>query len=167
MHSRIGLFALAALLGACAGSSNAGRDSTGAPAEAVVTVDSMRVLTELQSSGWSDREIVVVENTADFRRAWDRVHANAGEAPPLPSVVFARERVVVVGAGTRSSGGYVMMPGTVRMTGDTLVVEVILQTPGAQCGTTAALTEPVIVLALRRTTAVPRVTMTERPGPSC
>lgn len=166
MHHRIGLVLLA-LVAACAGSSNAGRDSTGSTADAVVTADSMRVLTALQSSGWSDRETLLVEDSAAFRQAWTRVHSNASDAPPLPTVDFTRERVAVVGAGTRSSGGYVMMPGMVRIAGDTLVVEVILQTPGPRCGTTAALTDPVIVLALRRTSAPPQVTMTERPGPSC
>jgi hypothetical protein len=165
MSPRASLLVL--LIAACAGSPNASRDASGEPAESAVTADSMRVLAVLQSSGWSERETLVVEDSVAFAQAWSRVHANASGAPPLPPVDFAAERVAVVGAGTRSSGGYVMMPGSVRVAGDTLVVEVILQTPGAQCGATAALTDPVLVVALRRTSAAPRITMTERAGPSC
>ena len=165
MPLRIGVCLM--VLAACAGSSNASRDASDEPAESAVMADTVRVLAELQNSGWSERETLIVDDSVAFAEAWSRVHANASPTPPPPVVNFATERVAVIGAGTRSSGGYVLMPGTARVVGDTLVVEVVLQTPGARCGATAALTEPVLVLALRRTSAAPRITMTERAGPSC
>ncbi len=155
------------LMAACAGSPNASRDPDDSRGGAAQVTDTVRVLSQLQNSGWSERETLVIDDPVSFRQAWSRVHADRSDAPPLPTVDFARERVAIVGAGTRSSGGHVMMPGSVRMAGDALVIETILQTPGARCGATAALTEPVIVLALRRTSVAPRITLTERPGPSC
>lgn len=157
---------LLVLASACAGSSSAGRDTT-LSNEGPAAVSDTRILATLHNSGWTEKETVIAPDSASFAQGWTRVHATMSPAPPLPAVDFRNELVAIVGGGTRATGGYVMQLGPVRTSGDTLLVEVVLQTPGPQCGATAALTEPVIVLAMRRTAAPPRITLTERPGPSC
>ena len=159
--------AMLVILGACAGSSTAGRDSLPAGTSATIGSDSVRVLAQLQSSGWADREIVIIDDSTALAASWARLHANRSDIPPAPVVRFGAERVVVAAAGTRSSGGFVMTAGAFTQSGDTVIVDVTLLTPGPECGVTAALTEPVIMFAIPRTAAPPRISTTERAGPAC
>lgn len=66
----------------------------------------------------------------------------------LPPVDFARELVVVAAAGQKPSGGHTISVGRVTLNDGELLVEVVETTPGPDCVTTQALTQPVDVVAL-------------------
>ncbi len=155
------------LLAACASGPN-GRasDSTAAPSSAVDTTR-VRELVSFQQTGWDAATTIVIDDHAALVSAWGVAHAGMSDVPPLPVVDLTRDRALVVAAGMRASGGYVLKLGEHRVSHDTLVIGVVLQRPGANCATTAQLTAPAIFLAVPRTAAVPRVAMSERDGPSC
>ncbi len=155
------------LIAACASGPN-GRapDSTTAPSAAVDTTR-VRVLASFQQSGWEQATTIVIDDQPALASAWGVAHAGMSDIPPLPAVDLTQDRAVVVAAGMRTSGGYVLKLEEHRVSHDTLVIGVVLQRPGANCATTAQLTAPAILLAVPRTAVAPRVAMLERDGPSC
>ena len=58
------------------------------------------------------------------------------------SVDFSNGRVLLVDMGPRESGGYSVRVASVDVADSWVVVNVVLETPGSQCGTSAVLTNP-------------------------
>jgi hypothetical protein len=102
------------------------------------------------TSGLTERERIVVRDASTWAALWPRILGSHRPMPPVPSVDFAREMVVVASMGTRSSGGYTIAIDSVFVARDTLRVVVREQSPGPRCGTTAALTMPVALARLER-----------------
>ena len=154
------------LMTACAsGAPNGAQDTAGTTAPAVASTP-VRKLLEMQQSGWAEATVHIADDSAALVSAWRRSYANMSDVPPLPAVDFSAERVAFVAAGTRPSGGFVLSLESNRMRGDTVEVRVKLQTPGEGCGAIAALTQPLLVLAIPRA-GTPQITVAERRGPSC
>ena len=80
-------------------------------------------------------------------RSWEGVWAQTfrgGSVPPIPSIDFSREMVVVVALGTHSSGGYgILIDGASEAAAGAVAVAVRSISPGPGCGVTGALTQPV------------------------
>lgn len=157
---------LAALAGCATGSSNGQADSVRDTASAA-TRDTIRVLAQTQQSGWDAAGTTIVTEASAFDLAWSMMHSGLSPAPTLPVVNFATTAVVFVAAGMRSSGGYAVELGSSRITADSVVVDVVIQEPGANCSVTAALTQPAIAFAIPRTTTTPAVMVRNRVGASC
>jgi hypothetical protein len=155
------------LIAACASGPN-GRvpDSTRAPSAAVDTTR-VKVLASFQQTGWEQATTIVIDDQPALASAWRVAHTGMSNVPPLPVVDLASDRAVVVAAGMRTSGGYVLKLGDHHVSHDTLTIGVVLQRPGANCATTAQLTAPAILLAVPRTAVAPRIAMSEHDGPSC
>jgi hypothetical protein len=112
----------------------------------------MRVLLNEFSSGMTDSLRVVFSDSASWADAYARVYMNHGRPPSVSNVDFTREMVVLVALGTRSSGGFAIGIDSARSTSTDVGVYVHTTSPGATCGTTAALTQPVHAVAMPRTT---------------
>jgi hypothetical protein len=97
----------------------------------------------LQSSGIGDSLRAIIRDSAAFADLWTRAHAPFGEKPTRPAIDFGREMIVAVALGTRPTGGYGIYLDSAATVNDSLVVYVRTVRPGATCGTTAALTQPV------------------------
>lgn len=65
-----------------------------------------------------------------------------------PAVDFTRDVVVAVAAGQRPTGGYEIVINNVSVRAGDLSVEVLETTPGPNCMTSAALTQPVDVVVV-------------------
>jgi hypothetical protein len=102
------------------------------------------------SSGITDSTRVVIRDAETWRATWDRVWSRQTPAPPLPTIDFSREMVVVVGLGTRSSGGYSIVVEGASLAGGTIDVVVQKTSPGANCFVTGALSEPVDIVRVPR-----------------
>ena len=143
MH-RFGVLALllgGIALGACGSSSHAE-----ALREAVTGVDSGAVLLHAASSGFGESDRFVVRDSVHWARVWDTAFARQAPVPPLPAVDFATEMVVVAALGTRPSGGYdIVIEGMASEAGGAAVL-VATTAPGDDCFTTAAITEPVVMV---------------------
>jgi len=157
--------ALLLLLGGCAATSypEVAPDAT----VSGTLSDSVRVIASVQNSGWNAAGTEFATDSTGYASRWRITHASMSAVPPLPPINLARESVAFVSAGTRSSGGYALTLAGSRVTPDSIVITVALQAPGANCGVTAVITEPAIVIALPRTSRPQRITVIPRPGTAC
>jgi len=128
-------------LGACGSSSH-----PEAPREAVTGVDSGAVLLHASYSGFSESDRLVVRDSAHWAGVWATAFARQTPVPPLPAVDFARDMVVVAALGARPGGGHdIAIEGVAPEVGGAAVF-VATTAPGDDCVTTAAITEPVVML---------------------
>src|SRR4051812_24774009 len=71
------------------------------------------------NSGFDQPARVVVRDAATWRLVWNQVFLRQTPVPPLPSVDFSREMIVVVALGSRSSGGYsILLDGASELAND-------------------------------------------------
>lgn len=122
----------------------------------------VRLRTEAYSftyySGFRESARVVVRDAAQWSTVWARVH-EGGTVPPLPTVDFSREMIVVVALGSRASGGFGILIDEAAEFGVNGVTLAILSiSPGPQCGVTGALTQPVDIARLPRRDGAVRFT---------
>ncbi len=94
----------------------------------------------------------VVRDAAAWSALWPRIAGPAGPPHAAPAVDFGREMVLVAAMGQRPTGGYSIEIASVTAAGGELVANVVEQRPGPRCGTTQALTAPVDVVAIPRST---------------
>jgi len=104
-------------------------------------------------SGLVEPQRLVVRDPATWSQVWATIWRNQSPTPPLPDHDFARDMLVVVALGQRSTGGYSILIDSAEATSDGVTVLVRAVVPGAGCGVTLALTQPVDIARLPRTDA--------------
>lgn len=110
---------------------------------------------------------LVVRSDAEWARAWLGAHPNRAAAlPAAPAVDFAADLVVLVSAGTQTTGGVAIVIDTVlaRADGGTDVVYTVNR-PGAGCMSTQQLTAPVDVVRIPRRAGAVRFVRHDRATP--
>jgi hypothetical protein len=94
-------------------------------------------------SGIADSTSVVVRDSATWRQLWAELTRPFIPPPPLPTIDFAREMIVVAALGSRPTAGYdIVIEGAAR---DSTGLEVAVRrtNPGAGCPVLAVVTQPV------------------------
>lgn len=109
---------------------------------------SSAVLVYAYYSGLGDSVRSVIGDAASWAAVWAQVTVGGQPQPPLPSVDFRTERVLVVALGTRPTGGYDIRVDSLARYELGSVADVTTRAPGPSCGTTTALTQPVEILRL-------------------
>ena len=133
------------------GTTPAGRSaSAAAPLRGSLPV---RLLLQEYNTGLRDSTRRVITDGVALAALWGLAYEGRGEVPSLPRIDFDREMVVVAALGTRASGGYTIQVDSARATDRAVEVFVRRLGPGPTCGTTAALTEPAVVVAIPRSDA--------------
>jgi hypothetical protein len=95
---------------------------------------------------------VVIRDARTWRKMWRRMHEGViSPVPSLPRIDFSRQMIVIVGLGTRSTGGYGITVDRAFQRDGTLEVIVSKHAPGKNCFTSQALTQPVDVVQLPKT----------------
>ena len=107
------------------------------------------------TSGFTGPEQLVVRDQAGWQGAWTRLHEGM-VAPALPAVDFAREMVIVLALGERSSGGHQVRFDGITASGSDATVRYTITEPGANCMTTQAMTAPVDIVRVPRATGTVR-----------
>lgn len=130
-----------ALAAACSGGS--ARDPGGAD----VRYDSVYAS---EQSGVDAPLREVVRSAEEWSALWDRIMAGYSPVPPRPDIDFRRDMLIIVGLGTRPSGGYAVQIAGIALAGGALTVAVREVAPGAGCIATMALTAPITVVRLER-----------------
>lgn len=102
------------------------------------------------TSGFDTRQRFVVRDSVAWATTWTTLLGSHSPKPPLPSVDFSREMLVVASMGIRSSGGYTVGIDSAFVARDTVFFRVRETSPGPRCGTTAALTSPVGLARVER-----------------
>ena len=102
-------------------------------------------------SGFDDPQKRVIRSVGEWDQVWRTLYASQRPAPPLPAVDFSREVVVLAAAGERSNGCYSIEATRARLIGDgTVEFELTETVPGAACGCTQAVTQPVHLIRMAR-----------------
>jgi protease stability complex PrcB-like protein len=103
----------------------------------------LRRIGQWTNTGISESRRLVIQDANTWARFWAEL--GVGERPAID---FSRNLVVAVAAGQRRSGGYEIVVRRVSQANGDLTIEVEETTPGPNCMTTSALTQPVDVVAL-------------------
>jgi protease stability complex PrcB-like protein len=86
----------------------------------------------------------VVRDAAAWQTIWNHIYLRQSPVPPLPSVDFSRDMIVVVALGARPTGGYgILIDGASESANDAVEVIVDSSSPASSCVLTEALTQPV------------------------
>jgi PrcB C-terminal len=136
---------LSVLVGAIALSACGSGSHPEAPRE-VLGADSSAVLLRAEYSGFTKAERLVVRSSVQWADVWATAFAQQTPVAALPDVDFSTEAVIVAASGTRPSGGYHIAIESVTQETGGIGVVVRTTSPGGSCVTTAALTQPVIML---------------------
>jgi hypothetical protein len=104
------------------------------------------------NSGLTESTRLVVRDAATWKTTWSRIWT-AIPAPPLPTIDFSREMVIVVGLGTRPTSGHAIVIESAATEGGSLNVVVRTDTPGPGCLSAQMLTSPVDVARVPRSDA--------------
>jgi hypothetical protein len=118
--------------------------SSAAPAQ--VPSSFTRILTQ-HNSGFDEPAELVIRDRAALEAAWARVF-NQVQGNPPPAVDFAKETVILVALGTRSTGGHSVHVDAVTRTVGGAVVRYTATRPGDGCMSTQSLTSPVDVVRM-------------------
>ncbi len=102
-------------------------------------------------TGITDRQRLVIRDREAWREVWKRIYAQRSPTPPLPEIDFAKEMLVVVAMGEKSTGGYGIIIDGASERDDRLAIKVRGISPGKGCMTTQALTAPVDIVRLKKT----------------
>ena len=99
-------------------------------------------------SGIQQRERTVIRRQDDWQAFWTRAFNRQMPAPAPAAAGFSREVGIVAALGGTATGGYAVSIDSVSTTPGTTHVFVTERSPGRQCVTTQALTQPVDAVAV-------------------
>jgi hypothetical protein len=118
----------------------------------VIPVTRLRVepYTFTYNSGLTDSARIVVQDANTWAATWTAIWSRHSPQPALPTIDFSQEMLVVAALGTRSSGGYGIFVDSAYQRADHIEVVIRKVSPGSRCIVTAALSAPVDVARLPR-----------------
>jgi hypothetical protein len=142
-----GAACMAILLLAC--SPQPADDLTGVPpgAQALAGTEIETILRE-SYSGVDDAQRVVLRTADGWTGFWEQVYSVLSPQPDAPAIDFGGTMVIAAAAGTRPSGGYSIDIEGIHVDAGAYYVVVRETAPGPGCITTAAITAPVVAVAL-------------------
>jgi hypothetical protein len=94
-------------------------------------------------SGLVDSLRIVVRDSTAWRELWQQINRPFLPRPPLPSVDFQREMVVVAALGARPNTGFNVVIEGAEEDSAGIEVNVRRSSPGAGCPVGAAMSQPV------------------------
>lgn len=113
-------------------------------------------------SGFTAPQQEVIRDSERFSAVWRQVYARVQPVPPQPSIDFSRRMVVLAAMGERPSGCYQTTVESIRGGGGLLEVAVEESEPGTSCFCTQALTQPVHLVSLERSSEPSRFEVSRR-----
>ena len=117
------------------------------PYENSATVE-IRRIGQWTHTGISEARRLVIRDANAWAQFWSEL--GVGDRPAID---FSRDLVIAVAAGQRPSGGHEIAVSKVSRANGELRVEVVETTPGPNCMTTSALTQPVDVVVVQGVSA--------------
>ena len=101
-------------------------------------------------SGLTSPQRLLVESESAWGDVWSRLTATTTNPDPAPEVDFSTHSVLVLGMGSRPTGGYSIAIEAPYVTDDALYVPVEQRHPAPACFTTQAVTRPAVAVSLPR-----------------
>ena len=103
----------------------------------------LRRIGQWTHTGINEKRRLVIRDANAWAAFWSEL--GVGDRP---AVDFTRDLVVAVAGGQQSSGGYEVAVDRVTQNNGELTIEVVETSPGPNCMTTSALTQPVDVVVV-------------------
>jgi hypothetical protein len=127
-------------------------DSSSPPGEPGANVPIIRLRAEPYSfafySGLDKPDRIVIRDSVTWQVVWKDVWRGFSEVPPLPTVDFSREMILVAALGAHSTGGYgIMIDGANEAANGGINVTIRSISP-LNCLVTEAFTQPVDIARL-------------------
>ena len=94
-------------------------------------------------SGVTTPQDLVIRDAAAWSALWALIHATQRPVPPLPDVDFGQEMIIAAALGTRSTGGYNVLLTQATEDASAVHIQVVETSPGPDCVTTQALSQPI------------------------
>ena len=85
---------------------------------------------------------LVINDAVSFAAIWNQAYGGRSPVPPIPTVDFRHETVIVTALGERSSGGFGIRMTGAAQEGSVIVVEVE-SSSSVNCPVTSAMTQPI------------------------
>jgi hypothetical protein len=99
----------------------------------------------------------VLTSEVEWREVWSEIQRRTDDELALPEVDWERNGMLVIALGSRPSGGYAVVVGSVREFKAEIQVEAYELMPGDDCIVTTGLTYPIGYALIRRTEKPVRV----------
>jgi hypothetical protein len=141
---------VAALACACSRDDDASPLGVGARVSVFVPTQDVTLAKQL-SSGMTSSERLVVRADVDWLPVWARIHGTQQPAPNVVRPDFGSEMALVAALGEKPSGGFDIVIDSVTRHERGAIVYVTETSPGPNCMTTGALTQPVHAVRAPRT----------------
>ena len=93
---------------------------------------------------------LTIRDQPSWQELWSQMTRNTSPAPPVPTVDFAKDMVLLAATGTRPTGGYAIAITDGTQSSSGITVNVTIRSPGASCIVTQALTSPVDIATTPR-----------------
>lgn len=97
------------------------------------------------ASGFDQPARLVIRDALTWQEVWNRIYLRESPIPPLPEIDFSREMIVVAAMGSHGTGGYGILLTGASESAAGIEVAVHSTSPGPNCFTTQAFTQPVDV----------------------
>src|SRR5436189_1637397 len=97
----------------------------------------------LNISGYDSAATLVVRDRDAWQQAWSEIHRRVSPIPPLPTIDFSTEMIVVAALGSRPTSGYDILFAGASEAGAVVTLEVVAKSPGPGCVTLTVVTSPV------------------------
>lgn len=136
------------------------------PASLRVPAEDVDTLAQSTASGFTESERRLIQSEQAWEEAWAQLAGLVQPTPATPQVDFSAHHVVLVAMGERPSGGHVIGVDAIEQRQDTLFVSVVETSPGADCITTASMTQPVMAVSMPAVDA-PVVFLDQRVTQNC
>lgn len=99
-------------------------------------------------TGFDNARRQLITDSASLEATWAALYRGQDPRPPAPTLDFAKDEIVLVAMGNRSSGGYAIVLGRVTENATDRYIEVWEVSPGTNCAVTTALTSPADAVVL-------------------
>jgi len=100
------------------------------------------------NSGIKGKRLLVIRDTGEFTDFWADHVATLAPQPAQPDVEFETTMIIAAFAGERPTSGYSITIEDIRENDEFIIVEIEVETPGDNCETTQAVSQPHHVVTL-------------------
>ncbi|MCJ8313897.1 MAG: protease complex subunit PrcB family protein [Saccharospirillaceae bacterium] len=97
----------------------------------------------------TSKSVIVIRNQVDYKSELLKRSSAA-----IKAVNFDNETILLIDMGTRLTGGYTIEMQSLTVENDYVRAQVILKSPGNNCGTTQAITNPFKLIKLKTTSEI-------------
>jgi hypothetical protein len=103
----------------------------------------------------------VLTSEAEWRAVWSEIQSRTRDETALPEIDWQRNMMLVIALGSRRSGGYAVVFGSIYESNAEIRVEVYEMMPGEDCVVTTGVTYPMGYALIRRTEKPVRIVLSK------